>query len=82
MQPVLFSSLAERPHTYRVMSQYRPARHLPAMLRNARQAGRAPLRRGGRAGKAIASITAPFWGCPQWNRKKKAFHGAGRWWIV
>ena len=48
----------------------RPARH------------RAPLRRGGREGKAIASIAAPFWGCPQWNRKKKAFHGAGRWWIV
>jgi len=45
------------------MSQHRPARHLPAMLRNARQAGRAPLRRGGRARKAISSITAPFWGC-------------------
>jgi len=41
------------------------------MLRNARQAGRAPLRRGGRAGKAIASIAAPFWGCPVMNCKAK-----------
>ena len=38
--------------------------------------------RGRRTGKAIASIAAPFWGCPQWNRRKKAFHGAGLRWIV
>jgi len=48
MQPVLLSSLAERPHTCRVFPQHRLTRHLPAMLRNARQAGRAPLRQGGR----------------------------------
>jgi len=46
--------------------------------RVARRSGEA----GGRAGKAIASIAAPFWGCPQWKRKTKAFHGAGLRWIV
>ncbi|MBU4289374.1 MAG: hypothetical protein KKI12_14535, partial [Proteobacteria bacterium] len=40
------------PGIFRIFFAFPPARHLPAMLRNARRAGREPLRRGRRGRKA------------------------------
>ncbi|MBU4388169.1 MAG: hypothetical protein KKB23_01340 [Proteobacteria bacterium] len=40
---------------FRIFFAFPPARHLPAMLRNARRAGREPLRRG-RRGRKTKSV--------------------------
>jgi len=76
MQPVLLSSLAEGPHTCRVMSQYRPARHLCPQCFATR--GRRVARRSGEAGgreRRSLQLQLPSGAVPSEIERKKHFTG-------